>query len=355
VLAGQVPALWGGDIYCSVIHLCEALGDLARMRAWTDALHRWSSPLSETFMYAGVTRIHELQLISAEGDWDTVERELGRRSESLVGSHGWLAGAGYYELGEVRRLRGQVVAAQEAYDTARRLGLDPQPGQALLQRPQTGPEAALAALRATLGETGRLERARLLRPAVALALEAGDPAYATSLADEAQATAEFYGTPGLVAGAAYARALVLLAGGQADQAVTHLEGAAQIYRDQRFRYASAQVHEELARAQQLLGHQPAAAAELACATEIYRQLGARPDLERLSRRALPGGLTAREAEVLACVASGASNRDVARALFISDKTVSRHLANIYLKAGVSTRTSAAAWARQNGIEAREPA
>ena len=134
VLAGQVPPLWAGDIYCSVIHLCEGLGDLARMRAWTDALHRWAAPLSETFMYAGVTRIHQLQLIGAEGDWDAVERELGQRSESLVGSHGWLAGAGYYELGEVRRLRGQVDAAQEAYDAARRLGVDPQPGEALLQR-----------------------------------------------------------------------------------------------------------------------------------------------------------------------------------------------------------------------------
>ena len=289
VLAGQVPPLWSGDVYCSVIHLCESLGDLARMRAWTDALDRWASPLSDTFMFAGVTRIHQLQLIGAEGDWDTVERELGRRSEGLVGSHGWLAGAGYYELGEVRRLRGQVGPAQEAFDAARRLGVDPQPGEVLLHKTRSGPEAALAVLRASLGERDRLGRARLLKPAVAVAVEAGDTAYAARLADEAEATANHYGTPGLVAGAAHARALVLTAQSRAEAALAHLEKAAQVYRDQRYRYASAQVHEDLATAQQQLGHEEAADAELACAREIYRQLGAAPDLERLSGPPLPVG------------------------------------------------------------------
>lgn len=88
VLAGQVEPLWAGDIYCTVVHLCDGLADLSRMRAWTGAMGRWSSPRSETFLYARVTRIHELQLAMAEGDWDTVERELGGQSASLVGAHG---------------------------------------------------------------------------------------------------------------------------------------------------------------------------------------------------------------------------------------------------------------------------
>jgi DNA-binding NarL/FixJ family response regulator len=157
-----------------------------------------------------------------------------------------------------------------------------------------------------------------------------------------------------VAGAARARALVLLAQSRPADALPRLEQAAQVYRDQRYRYASAEVHEGLAEAHRLLGRDTAAAAERACAHEIYRQLGALPDLERLSRPTLPAGLTPREVEVLACIASGASNREVARQLFISDKTVGRHLANIYLKAGVGTRTAAAAWARAHGIATREP-
>jgi DNA-binding NarL/FixJ family response regulator len=324
------------------------------VRAWTDALDRWATPQSATFMYAGVTRIHQLQVIAAEGDWDLVEGELGRRSEGLVGSHGWLAGAGYHELGEVRRLRGQEEGAREAFEAALALGVDPQPGLALMARDRSGPEAGLTSLRASLGQRGRLERARLLGAAVGLALEAGDTAYAHALADEAESTAGRYGTPGLVAVAARARALVLLAEARPQEALPHLELAAQVYRDQRYRYASAQVHEGLAEAHRLLGADPAARAELACAREIYRQLGAVTDLARLSRPTLPAGLTPREVEVLACIASGASNREVARQLFISDKTVGRHLANIYLKAGVTTRTAAAAWARSHGIATREP-
>ena len=119
VLAGRIDPLWAGDIYCTTIHLCDDLGDLARMREWTESLARWSGPLSETFMYAAVTRVHELQLIAAEGDWDVVEAELGRQSDSLIGAHGWLTGIGYYELGEVRRLRGDVAGAAAAYGRAR--------------------------------------------------------------------------------------------------------------------------------------------------------------------------------------------------------------------------------------------
>jgi DNA-binding NarL/FixJ family response regulator len=64
----------------------------------------------------------------------------------------------------------------------------------------------------------------------------------------------------------------------------------------------------------------------------------------------PGGLTEREVEVLGCILSGSSNRNVAQPLVISEKTVSRHLANIYAKAGVSSRTGAAAWGRDHGVD-----
>ena len=53
--------------------------------------------------------------------------------------------------------------------------------------------------------------------------------------------------------------------------------------------------------------------------------------------------------MLAPVAAGATNREVATALVISEKTVRRHLANIFTKVGVATRTAAAAWAREHGL------
>jgi DNA-binding NarL/FixJ family response regulator len=109
----------------------------------------------------------------------------------------------------------------------------------------------------------------------------------------------------------------------------------------------AQVHEWIAQAHQATGDAASAASHAATADSIYQQLGAQPS--RANTVELPGGLTNREAEVLACIAAGASNRDVAKQLFISDKTVGRHLANIFVKLGVSSRTAAAAWAHENGV------
>jgi DNA-binding NarL/FixJ family response regulator len=65
--------------------------------------------------------------------------------------------------------------------------------------------------------------------------------------------------------------------------------------------------------------------------------------------AAPGGLTKREIEILRCVAAGATNKQVAEQICISEKTVARHLANLYAKLGVSSRTAAVAWAHENNV------
>lgn len=344
VLAGDVAPVWAGDIYCTVIHLCHQLGDLARMRAWTGALEHWTADQSATFVYTGVTRIHELQLVSAEGGWDEVEREIGASSDNLVDAHGWMAGAGYYELGEVRRLRGNAAGALAAFGRARGVGVDPQPGEALLHYAAGNSALALNQLRAALGESRLLDRARLLLPATELALDQREEALAEAFASELERTAARFASAGLRAWAGQARGAVLL------------EAAARTYRAQRARYRTARIHELLASSRRSLGQAGAADADVATALAIYRRLDAVPDVERLERDAAAGtggrdrnGLTARECEVLALIATGASNRQVAAALVISEKTVGRHLANIFGKIGVSTRTAAAGWAREHGI------
>ena len=350
VLAGHVDPLWSGDLYCTVIHLCDELGDLARMRAWTASMARWSQPQGRTFMFASVTRIHELQLVAAEGHWAAVEEELGDRSADLVGAHGWLAGEGYYTLAEVRRLRGDAEGARRAYALARGLNHDALPGAALLLQAEGRPDDALAALRVGLADATRLGRARLLLDATLLALTVGETAYATTLTAELEETARWFGTPGLAARAAQARAALLLAEGRPGEAVPLLERAAEVYRGQRYRYALAALHESLAAAHRADGDHDRADSATATALAIYTRLGAAADVERLAPRGdRPCGLTDREAEVLAKVAAGATNREVATALGISEKTVGRHLANIFTKVGVGTRTAAAAWARENKL------
>jgi DNA-binding NarL/FixJ family response regulator len=61
------------------------------------------------------------------------------------------------------------------------------------------------------------------------------------------------------------------------------------------------------------------------------------------------GLTPREAEVLALVAAGLSNRQIGERLFIADKTASVHVSNILAKLGVRSRGEAAALAHRSGL------
>jgi DNA-binding NarL/FixJ family response regulator len=86
---------------------------------------------------------------------------------------------------------------------------------------------------------------------------------------------------------------------------------------------------------------------------VFRDLGATPDLARieaLTRKSQAvGGLTARELEVLRLVAAGKTNRSIATDLFLSEKTVARHLSNIFTKLGLSSRAAATAYAYEHDL------
>ncbi|MGG5752734.1 LuxR C-terminal-related transcriptional regulator [Zafaria sp. Z1313] len=352
VLAGQLPPEWAGDVYCTVIHTCHELADLSRMRAWTLATERWCEQFRGEAVYSGICRIHRLQLLCAEGDWAAAEAGVERAGAELAGVNGWVAGEAYYQLGEIRRLRGDFAGASEAYARTAQFGMDHQPGAALLELARGRPAQAWASVSAALAGRDALSAARLLGPGVRIALAAGREDDAGRLCSELESTAAGFGTEGFRAWALQARAAVLVAAGRFGDALPVLRAAGVAYRNLRARYESAAVHEMCARAHAGLGDVAAAAADRATAVEMYRQLGAVPDVERLDPGDVPGGLTARESEVLGLVASGASNREAAAALYISEKTVGRHLSNIFAKLGVASRTAAAAWAHERGIAAR---
>jgi DNA-binding NarL/FixJ family response regulator len=107
------------------------------------------------------------------------------------------------------------------------------------------------------------------------------------------------------------------------------------------------VYDAMAQARRSRCDTSGAESDTASADSFCQPLGARP--RRAGETEAPSGLTRRELEVLDRIAAGASNREVAKQLFISEKTVGRHLANIYVKLGVSSRTAAAAWAHENKV------
>jgi DNA-binding NarL/FixJ family response regulator len=95
--------------------------------------------------------------------------------------------------------------------------------------------------------------------------------------------------------------------------------------------------------------------ELEHARRLFTELNAGPFPARAAAqmssgtRQRQGPLSQREAQVLRLLAAGKSNRDIGEALFISEKTVARHVSNIFDKLGVSSRTGATAWAYRNHL------
>jgi DNA-binding NarL/FixJ family response regulator len=102
-----------------------------------------------------------------------------------------------------------------------------------------------------------------------------------------------------------------------------------------------------------LGDDRSAFDELAAARDLFGEIGALPAAQDAGRRlgghGSPGGLTGREIEVLQLVAAGRSNAEVAAELVVAEKTVARHLSNIFTKLGVGSRTAAAAFAFEHGL------
>jgi len=352
VLAGQLEPEWAGDVYCTVIHACHELGDLDRMRAWTHATEQWCKQFQGEIVFSGICRVHRLQLQCTEGGWDAAEAGIERSGAELEGRNNWVAGEAYYQLGEIRRLRGDRDGALAAYARARAMGIEPQPGESLLQHATGDSAAAWSGLSGALAGRDRLACARLLASGVEVALGLGLVEEADRWSARLEETAAHFDTPGLRAWAAHARGAVQVAQARHADAVDSLEAAAREYRGLHCRYDTARVYELLAQAHRGAGQEASAAGDRATALAIYRELGALPDVRRLDTDGLPGGLTVREGEVLSCVAAGLTNRQAARELFISEKTVSRHLANIFTKIGVSSRTAAAAWAHENGLPRR---
>jgi DNA-binding NarL/FixJ family response regulator len=294
------------------------------------------------------------------GDWQDAAVEALRASERLAEPEADPSlGEAIYQTAELHRLRGEVVEAEDAYRRAGQLGRRPEPGMALLRLAQGKTDIAAAAIRRAIDEASNIfDRPRLLEPMVDIMLAAGSTTEARAAADELSQITSDIGAPLLAAMAARADGAVLLAEGKAQAALAALRQAWTAWHSLDAPYEAARVRVLIGRACRELGDTDTAAMEVEAARDVFRRLGAAPDLARLNALVngptaiATDGLTAREVEVLRLVAAGKTNRAVATDLVISEKTVARHMSNIFDKLGVSSRAAATAYAYEHDLIGR---
>jgi DNA-binding NarL/FixJ family response regulator len=349
----EISPTFAGNIYCHLMAACHELGDIRRAGAWTQVISDWCDRMAPAVLFKGICRMHRAQVMQVQGAWSDAENEALRVCADVAHIHVAVVAEAHYQLGEIKRLRGNLHGAEDAYRQSHGLGRDPQPGLALLRLAQGRIQGAATSIQsAQAGVTNRLKRARLLVAQVEIAIAASDNEAASAAADELDTIAAAYGSSGLEAAAKLARGSALLAAHRTADAISALRSACSAWRDLSAPYDCARARVLLAQAYRDLGDSEAAERELDAAQTIFEELGADLNakaVRAMRRSALPKGLTEREAEVLALVAAGNTNREIADALALSQKTVARHLENIFAKVGVSSRTAAARFAFENGL------
>ncbi|HEU4808371.1 MAG TPA: LuxR C-terminal-related transcriptional regulator [Homoserinimonas sp.] len=352
VTAGEVSPIPAGIIYCAVIGNCHLAFDLHRAQEWTMALDHWRAARPDMVMFSGQCEAHRAELYLLHGAWsDALEAARAAQARYRRGDRNAVYGA-WYQQAEVQRLRGELDAAEESYRQASQGGYEPEPGLALLRLAQGKIKLAQAMIRRSGDTVDPATRRRLLPGLVEIELAAGDIAAARLAADELAAIASIAAMPMMQAMADQCEGAVLLEEGDARGALSKARRAWRLWQELDAPYEAARCRVLAALACRALGDEDSALMELETARAVFVELGAAPALAETYASPLAevtGPLTPRELEVLRLVAAGKTNRVVAAELYISEKTVARHLSNMFTKLGLSSRAAATAYAYEHGM------
>lgn len=350
--AGEVSTLWICAFFRVVLDVAHEAFDLERAQRWTAAFERWCLAQPELIAYTGQCHAYRAQLLLLAGDG------AGAAAAATLAEERLRAGdftAGYvanYQLAELHRLRGEYRAADEHYRRAGATGWYPQPGQALLRVAQGDVAEARSMLHRAVAGGDEGTRRRMLPALVEVELASADVSGARLAADELGALQGPASPAMLHAVAAASESRVLFAEGDAAGALALAARAQADWAALGVPYEAARCRVLRGRILDSLDRRPEAVAELESARAVFAELGARPalsEVDGLLGVRTTGALTEREVEVLRLVATGLTNRGVADRLTLSEKTVARHLSNIFGKLGLSSRSAATAYAYENGL------
>ena len=356
VAAGELSPLMTGLIYCSVIDICQQVYALERAREWTSALRQWCEEQPQIVAFTAVCQVHRAEILRHHGAWSDAIEEARHASQRCRGVNPLAGAAALYEEAEIHRLRGEFAAAETAYQNANQLGLEPQPGLALLRLAQGRIDAAVAAIRRVMNaRKDRLQRTRLLPAHIEIMLAAHKGEEAREACRELEETAATVNATILNAMATYARGSVELAEGDPQAALARLRSAFEAWQRTEVPYWAARARVLLGLACRALGDDEGSRLELEAARTAFAQLGAGPDVAAIGSLAQDPPtdwrqrLTERQLQILRLVATGKTNKSIAATLRLSEKTVDRHISNIFVKLDVSSRVAATAYAYEHRL------
>jgi class 3 adenylate cyclase len=283
--SGELEPFPAGLIYCVTITSCHGVGDYRRAAEWTEAANRWCDRQDVTG-FPGACRVHHASIERLRGNWPEAEQHALQACEELQGYDAWTTSAGFYEIGEIRRRRGDFAAAEEAYRKAKEWGRDPQPGLALLRLAQGKADSAAVAIKRSLASTeDQISRINRLPAQVEIALAGGDFKTARAAAEELGSLADKFRvgeerTPAFEATVCLTWGQIRLAENDFEGAASQLERAIEMWRDVGAPFEIAEAQMLLGLALRRLGDEDGARDELGAAKAVFERLGAALATER---------------------------------------------------------------------------